>query len=341
MSQTYLQPTRIYDRNGLERKAGFEFEFGNLPIIEAAEALQKELGGELESKTPFEAVLHNSALGKLKIERDAELLKSVRYRRWLETVGIEFSPGTLAHDIEANIDSASKTLVPCEVVTDPIPFHQLGRLDDLVRVLNSMGAEGTQESVRYAFGLHINASVPDRSAKTLKRYIQAYLLLATWIIDSSQIDITRRFLTKYIDPFPHAYERLVLDNDYKPNQAQLISDYLKHNPTRNRALDMLPILCDLDREQVLNKLVRDEQSLVKGRPAFHYRLPDCKVNVPGWTPAKPWNQWVYIEKLAADEDLLAELIGEWQYLSSKFSITPKTSWSLRLTTLLSEKYLEG
>ena len=340
MKQRYLLPPRVLDKSGNPRKAGFEFEFGNLPILEAAQELRKTLGGELEVKTPFEAVLHDSQLGRLKIERDADILKSVRYRRWLQSLGVEFTPGTLAHEIEANIDSASKTLVPCEVVTDPIPFDQLALLDKLIRTLSAMGAEGTQDSLIYAFGLHINASIPDRSAKTLTRYLQAFLLLHSWIIESSQIDITRRFLTKYIDPFPNDYMELLLRPDYAPSTDTLIKDYLAHNPTRNRALDMLPILCELDEAQVLNAVNDDERNLIKGRPAFHYRLPDCKVNVPGWSAAQPWNQWVYVETVACDPPLLKELIETWQECNRQFSIVPKTTWVVRLTSLLAQKFLE-
>ena len=84
----------------------------------------------------------------------------------------------------------------------------------------------------------------------------------------------------------------------------------------------------------------DERKLVKGRPAFHYRLPDCKVNQAGWTAAGAWNRWVYVETLAADEALLAELIDAWRASHASFSVTPRTSWSIRLTTLLSQKFLE-
>ncbi len=84
----------------------------------------------------------------------------------------------------------------------------------------------------------------------------------------------------------------------------------------------------------------DERKLVKGRPAFHYRLPDCKINVPGWTAAAPWNRWVYIEKLAANDALLLELIGAWRECNDKFSLVPKTSWVVRLTSLLSQKFFE-
>jgi len=78
LRDNYLLPRRTHDRDGAARRAGFEFEFGNLPIAETASALQMALGGSVESISPFEAVLHHSALGRLKIDRDADLLKSTR-----------------------------------------------------------------------------------------------------------------------------------------------------------------------------------------------------------------------------------------------------------------------
>ena len=340
MTEQYRLPPRLTDASGQPRRAGFEFEFGNLPIGKTAEALQQALGGELDIISPFEAVLQGCSMGRLKIERDANLLKSVRYRGWLRSLGVEFSPGTFAHDIETNIDNASRVLIPCEVVTEPIAFEELRKLDALIETLTGLGAEGTQHSLIYAFGLHINPSIPDRSPGTLQRYIQAFLLLYTWIIDSSEIDLTRRFLTKYIDPFPQAYAELMLDNSYRADTGKLIDDYLQYNPTRNRALDMLPILSELDSERVMQGINDDERKLVKGRPAFHYRLPDCKVNQAGWTAAGAWNRWVYVETLAADEALLAELIDAWRASHASFSVTPRTSWSIRHTTLLSQKFLE-
>lgn len=340
MKTHYRLPPQLTDTSGQSRKAGFEFEFGNLPIVATAEALQQALGGELDVKSPFEAVLQDSSLGKLKVERDANILKSVKYRRWLQTLGVEFTPGSIGHSIETNIDSASRGLIPCEVITAPIPFDQLDSLDTLIATLNAMGAEGTQHSLIYAFGLHINPSIPDSSCDSLRRHIQAFLLLYTWIIDSSQIDITRRYLTSYVDPFPQEYMDLVLNNDYKPDLSGLIDDYLLHNPTRNRALDMLPILVELDESKVLEGINEDERDLVKGRPAFHYRLPDCKVNEPDWSAAAAWNQWVCVEQLADDQPLLAELIAAWRDSNSSFSLAPKTIWALRLTTILARKFFE-
>ena len=338
MSQTYHLPTRLYDNGGQMRRAGFEFEVGNLPVLGTAEALRESLGGELEVLTPFEAVLRGSALGKLKIERDAQLLKSVRYRSWLEKLGVDFSPGTIAHELESNLDSASAGLVPCEVVTEPIPLQKLALLDVLIETMGTLGAEGTQESPVYAFGMHINPSLPDDSADTLRGYIQAFLLLSDWITGTSDIDVTRRFLTKYIDPYPQPYVELVLSDGYKPDREGLINDYMYYNPTRNRALDLLPILYGMDPERVLASLSEEERALVSARPAFHYRLPDCKINQKGWTPALAWNQWVCIDKLADDREVILELISEWRQNRQRYSLATSSRWIVRLTHLLAKRY---
>ncbi|MFV8816371.1 amidoligase family protein [Haliea sp. E17] len=339
MPQTYLLPPRNNDASGADRAAGFEFEFGNLPITATAEALQEALGGTLEKLSPFEAILHDSDIGRLKIERDADLLKSRRYRGWLEQLGVEFSPGSIAHEIESNIDNASRGLIPCEVVTQPIPFRQLSLLDDLVSTLAGMGAEGTGESLTYAFGLHINPSLADQGSDSILRSLQSFLLLHDWFVDAGEIDRTRRYLTPYIDRFPQDYMELVLRPGYRPDLPALIDDYLEHNPTRNRALDMLPIFHFLDAPRVEAALPKDERRLVKGRPAFHYRLPDCRINEPGWHVSSAWNSWVYIERIAEDEDLLSALIAAWQDHYQEFRLAQASRWVRRLTSLLAERYL--
>jgi hypothetical protein len=341
MGTKYLMPPRLTDSAGRPRRAGFEFELGNLPVIEAAHALQEALGGDLTINNPFQALLSGTALGVLKIERDARLLSSGHYRKWLQQLGLEFEPGSIGHEIEANIDNASSLLIPCEVITEPIGFDRLDRLDDLSATLKAVGAQGTQDSFIFAFGLHINPSLPAGDVGTLLRFLQAFLLLHNWIIETAGIDITRRFFTKFIDPFPQEYMDLVLRDGYRPDLERFIGDYLHDNPTRNRALDLLPVLMELRPELVTGALMGEERFLVKGRPAFHYRLPDCKVNLPGWCVADAWNQWVYIEKLAADEALLRELTGEWRECNDRFSLAPKTTWTMHLTSILSRKFFES
>ena len=62
MGTKYLMPPRLTDSAGRPRRAGFEFELGNLPVIEAAYALQEALGGDLTLNNPFQALLSGTAL---------------------------------------------------------------------------------------------------------------------------------------------------------------------------------------------------------------------------------------------------------------------------------------
>jgi hypothetical protein len=123
-----------------------------------------------------------------------------------------------------------------------------------------------------------------------------------------KVDLARS-ISPYINPFPDEYVRLILRSDYPADAGRLIDDYLAYNPTRNRPLDMLPVLCHLDEPRVTSRV--EEQHLVKARPAFHYRLPNCLVDEPDWTLAREWNTWVEVERLAEDPEALMRMSREY------------------------------
>jgi hypothetical protein len=137
--------------------------------------------------------------------------------------------------------------------------------------------------------------------------LRAFLALYDWLYALADIDFTRR-LTSFVDPFPEEYRLAVLDPSYAPDLDALIDDYLKANPTRNRALDMLPAFAFLKPDKVRAAL--DEPSSIKARPTFHYRLPNCLVDQPEWSFALEWNRWVEIERLAADAERLTRVSAE-------------------------------
>ena len=80
-----------------------------------------------------------------------------------------------------------------------------------------------------------------------------------------------------------------------PTLDSLLEDYLEHNPTRNRALDMLPIFAQVDERRV-QQVVQDNR--VNPRPAFHYRLPNCHIERPEWSLLDDWRAWLNVERLA-------------------------------------------
>jgi hypothetical protein len=156
--------------------------------------------------------------------------------------------------------------------------------------------------------------------------MQSFLLLTDWIIEDSGIDFSRRFFTNFIDPFQNSFVEKVLEIKYEPSVETFIDDYLEFNPTRNRALDMLPVLCEIDKDRVLAGIKKEERSLVNGRPAFHYRLPDCRLGDNKWSIADEWNRWWYVETFSSKNELRAELIDLWNKNNKGLMMTRKKQW---------------
>jgi hypothetical protein len=67
----------------------------------------------------------------------------------------------------------------------------------------------------------------------------------------------------------------------------------------------LPLFLHLDEERV--RAVTDVP-LIKARPPFHYRLPDCEIHLPGWGLHVAWNDWLEVEALAADRERLGHAV---------------------------------
>lgn len=55
----------------------------------------------------------------------------------------------------------------------------------------------------------------------------------------------------------------------------------------------------------VHRVVNDPK--VQPRPAFHYRLPNCRIDRKNWSLSEAWNKWWIVEQLAyrpADLDKL-------------------------------------
>ncbi len=281
--------------NKRERRFGFELELGGLSVSETADFIADAMGGTVEVSTRFERIVTGTQIGTVRVELDTDYLREARYRSALEALGVK--PVDIRH-VENFVEDFVRGLVPCEVVTEPVPISQLPRVEELREVLHLGNANGTGAAFTSAFSLQINADVVTLEADHLHAVLASFLLLYEWILDVSGIDWTRR-LTPFIDPFPQEYVERVVRPDYRPTRSQLIDDYLEANPTRNRALDMLPVFMEADRDRVRKRI---DDAAVKARPAFHYRLPDCRIDEPTWRVAHAMESWASVERLAADEE---------------------------------------
>jgi hypothetical protein len=297
----------LRNRDGQVRKAGFELEYAGLRIEPSAKLVQQVFGGEIDGVSTFVHQVHTS-VGRFSVEIDATLLKDKAYEKPLRALGFDPEQRDMQW-LETKLLDAASLMVPIEIAAPPIAIDQLEPLDELRRRLMEAGAQGTRRSVLYAFGMHINPEVPDpHDAATLRDTLRAFLLLYPWLKEQVSVNISRR-IAPYINPFPTDYARLILAHDYPADSNRLIDDYLQHNATRNRPLDMLPALACLDADCV-NRTVEDPH-LVKPRPAFHYRLPNCLIDEPDWTLAGEWNTWVTVERLANDKAKLARMSHEY------------------------------
>lgn len=295
MSQinNFKAPSVTVKEDGTERMVGFELEFSGLSLAQTVEVVKSAMDGSLGEKTAAEQIVHVESLGDFNIELDWDFLK--------RTAQDNQAQGADPTWLE-QLSKAASILVPVEVVSPPISITNLGALDPMVLALREAGAVGTEESFIAAYGVHINADIPKLDAETLFAYLRSFALLQWWLAEAHQVNAARK-ISPYIDLYSEKYAKLLLSQS-PPNMDQIFSDYLEFNASRNRALDLLPMLAGIDKERVFNTI---DDPKIKARPAFHYRLPNCSIEHKDWSLANSWNTWWIVEQLAHNPDYLKEL----------------------------------
>jgi len=282
---------------GGRRPVGVEVEFGGLDAIRAAGAVARRFGGTVHADGPHRVRIEATELGDFKVELDWG---------WIHAP----SADAFVDKAKALLGDIGAELVPMEVVTPPVPAGRLPEIDSLVGDLARLGAEGTRAGLFYGFGLHLNPSLApaDLAAGPILRVLQVYLLEAPALRAAIDVDPVRSLLP-FVEPFPPDFADHVLDPAYVPSLEELIDDYLRFNPTRNRELDLLPLFAWIDGDRVRRSL---EDPHVKARPTFHWRLPNADFDAPGWTVTRQWLRWLRIEQASTDAGELAARLAERQ-----------------------------
>ncbi|WP_187647959.1 amidoligase family protein [Nitrosophilus labii] len=315
-------PPLLKNQEGKIRKAGFEIEFSGLTPTQSAATIIELFGGRAQYEQEHSLIVKETLFGDFKIYIDSKLLQD--YEKNKKNGDKKF--------FEDLLFFVSEIFIPYEIVTPPIPFDRLDEIDYLREKLKGRGALGTKSSAFYAFGLHINIETPSLELKHILNIFRAFLILYDWIKEKDNIDLTRK-LSWFIEPFDKEYILLVMASNYTPDFKKLIDDYIRFNPTRNRALDMLPLFAYLDKE-VKKKLPNEK---ITPRPAFHYRLPNSRIDEDIWSIAYEFNYWALIEKLAFDENRLYILSKEYRdFLESPFWFIT-SMWVKRVDTILNDR----
>lgn len=310
---------------GEMRRVGFEIEFTGLTIGDATTILQRTFGGELEQKSAVEYELNTPQYGKFKVELDWEYLKNTALEAKLNDEGHEWVD--FLHNIALSV-------VPLEIVTPPFPLDKLNELDKLIPALRDAGAKGTDDSVIAAFGVHINPEIPSLDVRTVHAYLKSFALLQWSLNKAHDVNVSRK-ISPYIQLYSEQYIEQLIDKDYQDINA-LIDDYLAYNPSRNRALDMLPLFACIDEERV-NRVVKD--SKINQRPTFHYRLPDCLIENSNWSFATSWNIWHLVEILAADTNALDMLSGRFKAMSLPVIGVKRNEWMKEISQWIKNREL--
>lgn len=299
-----------------KNKVGVEIEFVGVEVELVTQCVADEFGGEIERRHDYEWFV-NSDLGKFRIELDSRPMKDIAERA-------EESPDEYAKLRHEILREPAATLVPCEIVTPPLPEDALPRLDRVIARLGEMGGHGTHDGLLYAFGVHFNPAIDPVEAPVVLKTLRAFSLLADWLRRHYDVDVSRD-LSPYVKPYPHGYRCRILHDDYpkEPSFEVLIDDYLKHNPTRNRALDMLPLFAHVDEARVREVVGADEK--VNTRPTYHYRLPNAEVGREGWTVSSEWESWVLVRQLAGDDERLERYRQRWWELVGEVELD-KAGW---------------
>lgn len=298
MSFKPLPQARRHD--GSPRRVGVEMEYAGLKIDEAALLLQETLGGHREPVNRFRQKVKETRLGDFNLELDVQVLRNETYEKYLRDLGLDVRRYDIKKEVDWFLERMTTLFLPYELVSPPLHLESLPELENIREVFYKHKAKGTSSSPVYAFGLHFNIETPQEDVSVWLRYMRAFLLLYPWLHRLMRIDLTRQ-ATPWIDRFPPEYIERLLDRSYRPTAEEFMEDYCDQNPTRNRPLDFYSIFAqvfgsDHPRIQALE--------LVKPRPAFHYRLPNCDIDNPQWRLATEWNRWVMVEQLAQDEERL-------------------------------------
>lgn len=304
-----------------------ELELIGLELNDIAELVASRLGLSITVDGRYRRVLAGDPAGDWAVELDFDFLQ----RLGRQERGEDDLLDELRDSAEDLLKTLAELVVPKELVSPPLPMHRLGEIDEVIAVLRAAGAKGTSDSVGYAFSLQFNPEVPGEQAADILPYLQAFLCLYEWLFRRAEVDLTRR-ITSFIDPFPVEYVRRVIAPGYAPDLDTLIDDYLACNPTRNRALDFLPLFLELDEERV--RAVTDDP-LIKPRPAFHYRLPNCDIHQPEWGFRVAWHDWLQVEALAAKPRRLAACCRAYE----QFLARPMKRWLGDWAGIVEEQWL--
>lgn len=325
----FMQPPIITDSENKIRTVGFELEYSAIELQKSAELIIETVGsGTIKHINPYHYKIEDTSYGDFTLVLDFQFLISQGLQKWLHDVKLDkIIKAEIAYALEEFVATLSQTIIPYEISTPPLFIDKLEVIEDIKEQLRLHGGLGTEANPLYAFGFHINPKVYSFEVTEIIDTLRAFFILYDYFVEWLQPDIVRR-ISPYIKPFEDAYIEKVINVSYTPDIDTFIEDYLLYNPSRNRVLDLLPLLAWMDSKHVCSALPNEK---ISARPTYHYRLPNSKVDEEQWHTYDAWNSWVMVEKLAQDKVTLQRMSKEYlKYLTDPFSFFTKDKWAQKV-----------
>ena len=287
------------DSDNGSRRVGVEIEFAGLDTAEAATVLAEALNGKVELLSPHRAILHGTGIGDVELELDMRYVHPIEedsgpIERALEGAGVRVKAAELMAPV-----------VPVEIITEPLTPDKFQTLDNGLAALVDAGAVGTGAKALYAFGVHLNVALVGGPERAI-RIAGAFTFAERWIRETWAVDPSRR-VVPFIDPYPKGWRVELAEamaGGHVPDLDAFIRLYAHYNPTRNRGLDLWPLLGHLAPEASERAL---GEKVMNARPAFHYRWPDSRLGEPGWSPWESYDRWLLVERAADEPERLERL----------------------------------
>lgn len=301
---------------GTVRKVGVEIEFSGLSEEETASVVQHRFGGSVSDASAHELSVTGTEIGDIEIELDTALRKLADSKL-----------------LDAGL-SVARGVIPVEIVTKPLTLDQMENLDRLRDDLRKAGAVGTKDGILLGFGVHLNVEIVSAEAAHTARTVLAFALLEDWLRDVMKIDRTRRILP-FVEPWPRQFAVALAHEGFDLTFETIRRHYSEHVNSRNHGLDLLPIFKDFD-EAAFERDFPDHRS-VKGRPAFHYRLPNSRIDEHAWSLREEWVNWCRVERLAADTEGLKRLAKAFTSRDERL-ISDRADWARYCASTLGTEF---
>ena len=300
---------------GGPRLTGVEIELGGLDEARCADLCARHLGGRARQVDEAIWQVEDSRIGGLKVYLDTAL-------RHADKTALRDAALSLGREV-----------IPVEIVTDPLDRDGLIALDDLREALRQAGALGSGGGLFFGFGVHLNVQVASDRAEAIVPTLLAYALIEDWLRIANPIDQMRRVLP-FAAPCPRRLVRRLIALGRGARLGHVMDAYVQEAPSRNFGLDMLPVFAWIDAARIESVLT----SATSARPTFHFRLPDCRIDEPGWSLDREWRRWRTVERVAANADALAELSQGWDAAHAGVPL-PRAFWAERCGAVLTQRGL--